>query len=344
MLMASLLSASLNIRKAKASGIIYTREDGSIDPPTANITTANNVTYTFTDDIYDSIVVERDGITIDGAGYMLRGTAAHDSRGIDLSWRANVTVQNAIIAAFSDGVLLLNSSDCSIDNSTIANNTDGIWLEGSPNTSVSGNTIIANHGFGIYLEESPNTSVSSNNVTNNQYGIFLWFSSNISFSGNTIAGNNVDGMQLGISSGNRLYHNNFIDNGQQVRVYPSESANVWDGGYPLGGNYWSNYTDADSYKGPNQNETGSDGVWDHPCVIDADNQDRYPLTRPFGWFPAGDVDGDRDVDIFDIVRMAGVYGAKYPDPRYDRLCDVDLDGDVDIFDIVIAAGHYGDSW
>jgi len=56
------------------------------------------------------------------------------------------------------------------------------------------------------------------------------------------------------------------------------------------------------------------------------------------------VDGDRDVDIFDIVCMAGVYGVEYPDPRYDRLCDVDLDGDIDIFDIVIAAGHYGESW
>ncbi len=58
----------------------------------------------------------------------------------------------------------------------------------------------------------------------------------------------------------------------------------------------------------------------------------------------GDVDGDNDVDIFDIVRMASVYGVKQPDPRYDPACDIDSDGDIDIFDLVIAAGNYGDRW
>ncbi|MCW3985479.1 MAG: C25 family cysteine peptidase [Candidatus Bathyarchaeota archaeon] len=55
----------------------------------------------------------------------------------------------------------------------------------------------------------------------------------------------------------------------------------------------------------------------------------------------GDVDGDRDVDIYDIVRMAGIYGVSQPDPRYDPNCDIDGDGDIDIYDIVAAAGNYG---
>lgn len=58
----------------------------------------------------------------------------------------------------------------------------------------------------------------------------------------------------------------------------------------------------------------------------------------------GDVDGDRDVDIFDLVRMTGVYGAKKPDIRYSANCDIDDDGDIDIFDLVITAGNYGESW
>jgi parallel beta-helix repeat protein len=65
-----------------------------------------------------------------------------------------------------------------------------------------------------------------------------------------------------------------------------------------------------------------------------------------GWIMVtvpGDVDGDHDVDIFDIVRMVGDYG-KPPPPLNDPNCDIDGDGDVDIFDIVIAAGNYGDSW
>jgi heme/copper-type cytochrome/quinol oxidase subunit 2 len=56
---------------------------------------------------------------------------------------------------------------------------------------------------------------------------------------------------------------------------------------------------------------------------------------------SGDVNGDFDVDIFDIVRMAAVYGIKKPDPRYDPNSDLNDDGDINIFDIVLAAGNYG---
>jgi len=58
----------------------------------------------------------------------------------------------------------------------------------------------------------------------------------------------------------------------------------------------------------------------------------------------GDVDGDKDVDIYDIVRMSGVYGVAHPDPRFDPNSDWDNDGYIDIYDIVIAADNYGKSW
>lgn len=70
--------------------------------------------------------------------------------------------------------------------------------------------------------------------------------------------------------------------------------------------------------------------------------DRYPLTTPFdGGLPDVDVDGDGD--IFDIVRVARVYGVTFHDPRYDWRSDLNLDGDVDIFDLVTAAANYGQS-
>jgi hypothetical protein len=52
------------------------------------------------------------------------------------------------------------------------------------------------------------------------------------------------------------------------------SINVWDDGYPSGGNFWSDYTDVD---------LNNDGIWDHPYVIDENNIDRYPLVNP--WTP-----------------------------------------------------------
>jgi len=75
-LLTNLLGITIKVEKVKASGTIYIRADGSIDPPTPNIITADNVTYTFTDDNYDSIVVERNNIVVDGAGYTLQGTGS----------------------------------------------------------------------------------------------------------------------------------------------------------------------------------------------------------------------------------------------------------------------------
>ncbi len=70
----------------------------------------------------------------------------------------------------------------------------------------------------------------------------------------------------------------------------------------------------------------------------------YLASRAMEQDLLGDADGDRDVDIFDMVKMATIYDAVKPDPDYDPTCDWDSDGDIDIFDIVTAAGNYGKTW
>ena len=59
---------------------------------------------------------------------------------------------------------------------------------------------------------------------------------------------------------------------------------------------------------------------------------------------AGDVDGDKDVDIYDIVQVCSCYGTEEGDPQYIAECDIDGDGDVDIYDIVIICNNYGESY
>lgn len=89
------------------------------------------------------------------------------------------------------------------------------------------------------------------------------------------------------SSQNIIFHNNFI-NGTGVIFGPLDgsSSNVWDDGYPSGGNYWRDYEGADYYSGPYQNLTGSDGIGDTPYIIkgspNTKNVDRYPLMSPWG--------------------------------------------------------------
>jgi parallel beta-helix repeat protein len=100
---------------------------------------------------------------------------------------------------------------------------------------------------------------------------------------NIITGNQIEGNDVGIllwnTAGNVIYHNNFINNG--LHAYDNGAANMWDAGYPTGGNYWSGFTGPDTHLGPTQSEPGSDGIIDHSYVIDADSMDRYPLKNMY---------------------------------------------------------------
>jgi len=55
----------------------------------------------------------------------------------------------------------------------------------------------------------------------------------------------------------------------------------------------------------------------------------------------GDVDGDREINIYDIVRLASAYGSKIGEPRYVPNCDIDGNGEINIYDVVIATSRYG---
>jgi hypothetical protein len=67
----------LEIKPAKATtGTIYIRVDGSVDPPTAPVSTVDNVTYILIGNITsdaDGIVVERSNTIVDGKGFTLQG-------------------------------------------------------------------------------------------------------------------------------------------------------------------------------------------------------------------------------------------------------------------------------
>ena len=389
LLTVSTLTLAFNTQPVKSdwtwTETVYIRADGSVDPSTAPISSVDNVTYTFTDNIYDSIVIERDNIVVDGAGYTLQGTGS--GKGIDLWNRNNVTIKNLKIKEFKYGIYLTESYNNTISSNNITNNWSGIYLFVSSDNRLSEN-IITNNNFGVYVEQSSSNVVSRNKITANKWngitldssplnmvadnniatnkwhgldvihssnnviyqnkitannlngvvfgfsshntlsrnnltmnsydGINLGYSSNYTIFGNTVIANKHHGIRLhdssssnnisgnnirannyyGIglsesssntvsgnnianneyciwlykSSNNSVYHNNFIDNTQQVYIYSAGYANVWDDGYPSGGNYWSDYSGVDS---------NSDGIGDTPYTIDASNQDRYPLMNPW---------------------------------------------------------------
>jgi len=231
-----------------------------------------------------------------------------------------------------------------ISGNTITNNWYGLGLDTfSSYNSVSGNNMTGSNGYGIVLYEySSYNSVSGNNIANNLYGISLGNSSSYNgISENNITENNESGILLSSSSDSSIFHNNFMDNTRQVYDvswdYPEipSSINIWDDGYPSGGNYWSDYTGVDG---------DGDGIGDTPHILDAQNVDNYPLMQPFTKIQIpGDINNDGTVDIFDCVVVALAFGSKPGDPNWNPVADINNDGIVDIFDIVVVALHFGEA-
>jgi hypothetical protein len=71
----NMLALAFYIQSVKAVGTIYINADGSISPPEAPISSPDNITYTLTGNVTNSIVVQRSNIVVDGAGYTVEGSA-----------------------------------------------------------------------------------------------------------------------------------------------------------------------------------------------------------------------------------------------------------------------------
>lgn len=407
-LLVSALEFTVNVQPVKASEEIYIRDDGRIEPATANITTADNVTYVFTSDNYASIVVERNNIAVDGNGFTLQGPG---NSGFDLSLVHNVTIRNTTIREFGSGIWLDESSYNYITGNTLLNNGLGIYLYTRCNNNTIRDNIVAHGSAGIETHYSSNNTIADNlfientfrafhiddgsnfncilrnNLTDNAWGIYLDHGSNNNvMRNNTISGsyvnfgvhiislafiiqdidpsNTVDGkpiyylinhqdatvpsdagyvaliactnmtvedlvlrnnfqglllhstqnstirnntminnglaITIGYSSNNFLFRNSFINN-SFMYIY-GESTNTWDDGYPAGGNYWSDYTGEDFFKGPYQNETGCDGIGDTPRFNNNDdsNTDNYPLMKRY--------QGPCDIGVTEITPLKTVVG------------------------------------
>jgi parallel beta-helix repeat protein len=235
----------LNVQPVQASGTVYIRADGSIDPPTASIQTNGDI-YTLTSDILqssdmsDCIVIERDNIVFDGSGFTIQGNLNGQylliGNGIYLSGRSNVTIQNVNITDFNNGIFLNSSLNIRIRGNNMAENWYCIYLDSSSKISITENNIT--NEWCIYFSSSSNNIINGNNIGigpqtyNGHYGISLVSSSsNNSISENNIASNDVGGIFLNSSSDyNSISENNIASNGDfGIRLLYSSEYNGIDG-------------------------------------------------------------------------------------------------------------------
>jgi len=197
----------------------------------------NGDVYTFTGDIGTDewsygIVIEKDNIVVDGAGYLLKG---HGEQGllssypniyaITLEGRNNVTIKNLRISGFNYG-FRGNCSNVKIVGNNLTDNTGGIFFVGSCSNTISGNNITYTEGgTGMFLEHCSNNTFYGNIIANCYYGInFYSTSCNNIVSGNVVKGNLETGIYIRSSSNYNILTGNVVtDNHKGISIVTSNN-------------------------------------------------------------------------------------------------------------------------
>ena len=291
----------------KAVGTVYIRNDGSIEG--AGLTFEDEV-YVFSGDIYGQIIIEKDGVIVDGSGYVLHGM---NEGGIFLENRSNVVLRNIEVVDALFGITMFNGinneiteSNCTIhlenssNNTVFGNKRISLLFTNSSKNIVTGNNLSDNTGYGFKLQSasnensifgnnitgsiggigfhgnSNNNSIYENNIIDNGDGMMFHNSYNNSIYDNVIAFNRGSGIFFSLSAQNKFFRNDIVENDEQVVCM--YGTNIWDNGSV--GNYWSDYNGTDK---------DGDGIGDEPHYIftyqietgvdyDVDN---YPLIEPY---------------------------------------------------------------
>ncbi len=235
---------------------VFIQADGSVSPISAPIVQNGN-TYTFTDNLYAAIKIQKSNIILDGAGFTLSGPYNGTTMDVWLIGQGPDQLPNGTLAQYVIGIDLAspNVEGVKIENLNVKNFSIGMYIW-TKNNTITGNGVSDNI-VGILLSGS-NETVTSNFIANNQRGLFFGFN------------NKGDIIPSDIVINHNAFENNIVQlNGCECKDYnTTESPHNWDNGFQ--GNYWSDYDGTDA---------NNDGIGDKRYVIDVLNQDRYPLMQ-----------------------------------------------------------------
>lgn len=264
----------------------------------------NTKTCTMTTDVYQSIFIIGNDITLDGNGFS--SLSSDQYYAVMVANYNNTTVKNLTIESSGHGIHVFGGTNVTITNNTITGGWYGIIVNRVENVVITNNTIINADFYGIYSYfryTSGTVTIGQNSIRNSTIGIMLYDGEELSattitdnnvsdcgtgvaFSGlgidsvmvfNTISNNN-----LGLSAFNRygypasVYNNNFIDNTYQISNYFGNVS--FNQPAPVGGNFFSNYNTPDH----GCNNFNGDSFCDAPYEF-VSGIDYLPWTMQNGW-------------------------------------------------------------
>ncbi len=218
--------------------------NGTTNVTVTNVVIDKNIVFFSTENsVFSEITIDNGTeIALNGDGNIITNTTVNYGGGLGVNGKNNVVSGNHI-------------NNCNF--TYAANNPPpfGVAVGGS-NNLVIGNYVIGTYGSAIDLGTSSNNIIFGNQIENNQVAVRT-----LTVYPQTNAENNT------------IYNNNFVNNLQSYhddmdRAGPT-AVSIWD--YNTVGNYWSNYNGSDA---------NGDGKGDTPYIIDANNQDHYPLMNP----------------------------------------------------------------
>ena len=219
-----------------------------------------------TSDIYDSVVIAADNTVVDLNGHSIVNPGGNT---VGLYFGGSgITVRNGAIRGFDSCGVSMGGHNNALVDVTIEDNFDGISLTGSDN---------------ILCENRINNQPSM--------GLLIWGTSNKIFDNTFYRTYDVGVLSIWNQGNNMIYHNNFVYNalGRPAQAEwwppwggPGGPPDIWDAGYPAGGNYWTDYRGSDG---------NSDGIGDTPYDIvniygyPSGQKDRYPLMNAWTLVP-----------------------------------------------------------
>ena len=299
-------SANVSISETGSADVSYSKNvsildsgNGPFERFTSSISASDNVTVKGNAFCYGDCT----GLSILGSSHItVSDNSFNGDEGLDVEGSSFLQISDNLIYGVTGALNLDSCSHVSIMGNQFPSGGDEypgvVRISRCNGIQISGNTLAAptllscalyncspRVDIFVKIYYSSNMVIEGNTITNSSTAINIADSSNATIRDNTLQ-TDLNGVVLNDTSNFRLFHNNFLNNTFPV-VDAYSTGNVWDSGYPSGGNYWSNSSRIDNCSGTQQNIcTGPDGIVDAPYFF-SNGEDRYPLAKPYSSYIVG---------------------------------------------------------